>query len=53
MAKKTPRGIRFCWVCSKKLYGNHHATVKGPDGNERVMHKYCAKHEYKPGDIKP
>lgn len=43
---KKPR-VRFCWICSRKLWGNSHISVTGPDGNERIMHKFCHKHHYK------
>jgi hypothetical protein len=48
--KKKPR-VRFCWECSKKLYGRHHVeAIRKDDGLPRVLHKFCyeqTKHEYK------
>lgn len=46
MVRKTPRGVGFCWDCGRKLYGNHFATDKNPDGNEVVLHKQCKKDRY-------
>lgn len=34
---------RFCWHCSRKLYGNHFALDKTPDGREVVVHVGCKK----------
>jgi hypothetical protein len=39
---KPPRGIRFCWHCSRKLRGNHFVKAK-VNGHMRVMHKACHK----------
>ena len=39
---KTPREIRFCWLCSRQLQGNHYAETE-VDGHIRVLHKACAK----------
>ncbi len=46
---KKPR-VRLCWLCGKKLYGNHHTEVTKPeDGHTVIMHKLCAK-KYADGD---
>ena len=34
--------IKFCWLCSKKLYGNH-SEVLVIDTHSRTLHKTCAK----------
>ena len=34
--------VRFCWLCSKKLYGNHHREML-VDEHMRILHKRCAK----------
>ncbi len=36
--------VRFCWVCSKQLYGNHHREViyKG-DNRPKIVHVACVK----------
>jgi len=34
--------VRFCWICGRKLYGNHFRKIKLPDDTERVCHKSCA-----------
>jgi len=39
--RKTPRGIAFCWHCSKKLYGDHYALALTDQGQEVVVHKQC------------
>ena len=41
MEKEKPK-YRFCWECSRKLWGNRHA-VRVIDGHERILHKCCAK----------
>lgn len=33
--------VRFCWVCSRQLYGRQFATISR-DGHEHVCHKACA-----------
>jgi hypothetical protein len=33
---------RFCWECSRQLYGRQFAEVVGPDGNKHAVHKSCA-----------
>lgn len=38
--KKKPR-YRYCWVCQRKLWGDTHAVVLGPDGYDRIVHKGC------------
>jgi hypothetical protein len=43
VSRKTPRGVGFCWHCSKQLYGNHYAIDKTPDGREVAVHKICKK----------
>lgn len=40
MSKNKPR-YRFCWACSRKLYGNSHA-LRFIDGYERILHGACA-----------
>ena len=37
-----PPRVRFCWLCSRKLYGRHYAE-KAVDGETRIMHKECAR----------
>jgi hypothetical protein len=32
--------VRFCWHCSKKLWGNHYDVVEYM-GIERIVHKQC------------
>jgi len=40
---KKPR-VRFCWLCGRKLWGNHHVEFKGvQDGLIRTLHKFCGK----------
>lgn len=34
--------VRFCWLCGKKLYGNHSAELV-IDDHLRTLHKACAK----------
>lgn len=34
--------VRFCWLCSNKLYGNHKEELS-VDGHVRTLHKACAK----------
>lgn len=36
-----PRGVKFCWECSRKLWGNHHIVLE-VFGEDRVLHKQCA-----------
>jgi len=38
---KKPR-IRFCWLCGRKLRGNHFVETV-IDEHPRIMHKACAK----------
>jgi hypothetical protein len=33
--------VRFCWVCSRQLYGRQFAEVE-IDGLKRIVHKACA-----------
>ncbi len=33
--------VRFCWECSRQLWGNSH-TIMYIDGEYRVLHKLCA-----------
>jgi hypothetical protein len=42
-AAKPP--VRWCWACSRKLRGNFHRVVKGPDGHEHVVHANCARRD--------
>ena len=35
---------RFCWVCSRQLYGRQFAEIDGPDGHKHAVHKSCAKY---------
>ena len=32
--------VRFCWVCGKKLWGNHHVEVI-IDEHLRILHETC------------
>ncbi len=34
--------VKFCWVCSKKLWGNHKEELV-IDGHTRTLHKTCAR----------
>jgi hypothetical protein len=34
--------VRFCWLCGKKLYGNHSEELT-VDHHPRTLHKTCAK----------
>jgi hypothetical protein len=43
---ENPR-VRFCWLCSNKLRGNH-CVEKVIDGHSRILHKSCAKGEVTP-----
>lgn len=48
MRKHPPRPrYRFCWECSRQLYGNAHRVVF-VDGIERIVHAACAKEAVKP-----
>jgi hypothetical protein len=38
----TPRKIRFCWLCGRKLQGNYYAEIE-VDAHIRILHKSCAK----------
>lgn len=42
VTKKAKPRVRFCWVCSRKLYGNHYREVifKG-DGRAKIVHAQC------------
>lgn len=44
MSKKPKPRVRFCWVCSKKLYGSIHfvEVVYKKDGLAKIVHKVCA-----------
>jgi hypothetical protein len=35
--------VRFCWVCSRKLRGNHFAEIL-IDEHMRITHKACAEY---------
>ena len=40
--KPKPR-IRFCWVCSKRLYGRfYREVIYKKDGRPRIVHVECA-----------
>jgi len=43
--------VRFCWLCSKKLYGNHFKEIP-VDGHVRTLHKACATDVIEDYDIK-
>lgn len=32
---------RFCWECSRQLYGRQFKTITGPDGHKHAVHKSC------------
>lgn len=34
---------RFCWECSRQLYGRQFKMITGPDGHQHAVHKSCAK----------
>jgi hypothetical protein len=36
------KNVRFCWICGKKLWGNHSETLT-IDNHPRTLHKTCAK----------
>jgi len=36
---------RFCWSCSRKLYGNHFVWLIPEDNIKRTSHLDCAKDE--------
>jgi hypothetical protein len=38
--KQKPR-VRFCWLCARKLRGNHFTEIEH-DGHLRIFHKSCA-----------
>jgi hypothetical protein len=42
-AKGPPPKTRFCWECSRQLYGRQFSEVLGADGNKHAVHKSCAK----------
>ncbi len=33
--------LRFCWMCGKQLYGNHHQILT-IDDHKRILHVSCA-----------
>lgn len=39
--KKPKPRVRFCWACSRKLYGVSH-VLRVIDGCERILHATCA-----------
>jgi hypothetical protein len=43
--------VRFCWMCSKKLYGNH-SEILTIDSYPRTLHKMCAKEVKKGWDYR-
>ena len=42
--------VKFCWLCSKKLY-NGHCELLVIDEHERTLHKICAKDVKRCGDF--
>lgn len=42
---------KFCWACSKKLWGNHKEELV-IDGYNRTLHKMCAKEVKKEYDFR-
>jgi hypothetical protein len=40
---------RACWSCSRKLHGNHHATVQ-THGGEVIVHVACGERMERDGD---
>lgn len=35
--------VKFCWFCSKKLYGNHHRIIVDKETSlEYIVHADCA-----------
>lgn len=36
---------RFCWLCSKKLWGNKFVYFTNVDGLEHITHERCAKED--------
>ena len=55
--KTTKPRVRFCWICGKKLYGNHHLEKSIPkltgDDITRILHKQCFIDDYYDIHIKP
>jgi hypothetical protein len=49
MSEETYRPTKFCWVCSRKLWGGK-GVVLMVDGQYRTMHKHCSerREEYNP-----
>lgn len=41
--------VKFCWICSRKLRGNHFVYLDLLDGNPkerfRIVHKSCGQEE--------
>ena len=34
--------VKFCWHCSRKLWGRHHKILI-IEGHKRILHESCAK----------
>lgn len=49
--KRRPR-YRFCWECSRKLYGNAHRELETPAGLV-IVHMHCAEDMIKAGEAWP
>lgn len=47
MENKKFKVMKFCWICSKRFYGNKKYLILGEDGEEHLVHKTCAQeHNY-------
>ena len=42
MPEELKSRVRFCWECSRQLWGNHFVE-REIDGYKRILHKQCAK----------
>jgi len=41
--KVPPRGIKLCWECGRKFWGNRFSVLE-VDGHDRYLHKACKKY---------
>jgi hypothetical protein len=44
-AKGPKPKTRFCWNCSRQLYGRQHRVITGPDGHQHDVHIRCNRFE--------
>ena len=49
-AKGPKPRTRFCWLCSRQLYGRQHVVILGPDGNTHPAHISCASEAVEKGE---